>query len=208
MPEVRGQKPEVRGQRSENTAGRFFQRTLIGFFLFFCFLNSDFCDLAHATELKIGYVAIGKIFDGYERTKQNDAVLEKRGKAKEAELEARVNDLKKMRQNLELLNDAAREAKAREIEERSDELQRFRKNTARELQRDRDKIAQEILCDIQRTIDDFAKANGFALVLDQRSLVFAQPVYDVTDAVLQLLNSRSAAPSVPAPAAAKPAARQ
>ena len=161
---------------------------------------------AFAAELKIGYVNIGKLFDGYERTKQNDAVLEKQGKGKQAELEARVNDLKKMRQNLELLNDSAREAKAREIEERADELQRFRKNAARELQRERDKIAQAILQDIQRAIDDFAKANGFSLVMDQRSLVFAQPAYDVTAPVLQLLNSRLAAPS--APAAPKPAAKQ
>ena len=167
-----------------------------------------FVPCVEAAEFKIGYVNIGKIFDGYERTKQNDAALEKKGKAKEAELEARVNDLKKMRQNLELLNDSAREAKAREIEERADELQRFRKNTARELQHERDQIGQEILRDIQRAVDDFAKANGFAIILDQRSLVYAQPVYDVTDQILQLLNSRSAAPSAPAPAAPRPAARQ
>lgn len=152
---------------------------------------------AFAAEYKIGYVNIGKLFDEYERTKQNDAALEKQGKNKEAELEARVNDLKKMRQNLELLNDSAREAKAREIEERSDELQRFRKSAARELQRERDRIAREILRDIQRAIDDYAKANGFSLVMDQRGLVFAQPAYDVTAQVLQLLNSRSAAPSAP-----------
>ncbi len=162
--------------------------------------------VAFAAELKIGYVNIGKLFDGYERTKQNDAALEKQGKAKEAELEGRVNDLKKMRQNLELLNDSARDAKAREIEERSDELQRFRKNAARELQRARDKIAQEILLDIQHAIDDFAKANGFSFIMDQRGLVFSQPAYDVTAPVLALLNSRSAAPS--AATAPKPEAKQ
>lgn len=165
------------------------------------------CSIAGASEFKLGYVNIGKIFDSYDRTKQQDSVLEKRGKAKEAELESRVNDLKKMRQNLELLNDSAREAKAKEIEERSDDLQRFRNNTARDLRRDRDKIAQEILRDIQAAIDDYAKANGFSVILDQRSLVYAQQSFDVTDQVLQLLNSRAAAPSAPA-AAAKPAARQ
>ncbi len=180
----------------------------VGFFMFLAPVFCAFSGAVEAAELKIGYVNIAKIFDGYERTKQQDASLEKRGKSKEAELEARVNELKKMRQNLELLNDAAREAKAREIEERSDDLQRFRNNTARELKRDRDKIAQEILRDIQRAIDDFAKANGFSFILDQRSLVYAQPGYDVTGQILQLLNSRSAAPSAPAPASPpKPAAR-
>jgi len=180
----------------------------VGFFMFLAPVFCAFSSAIEAAEFKIGYVNIGKIFDDYERTKQQDAFLEKRGKSKEAELEARVNDLKKMRQNLELLNDAAREAKAREIEERSDDLQRFRNNTARELKRDRDKIAQEILRDIQHAIDDFAKANGFSVILDQRSLVYAQQGYDVTDQILQLLNSRSAAPSAPAPALPKPAAKQ
>ncbi|MBI4341545.1 MAG: OmpH family outer membrane protein [Candidatus Omnitrophica bacterium] len=145
--------------------------------------------------MKIGYVNLAKVFDGYERTKAQDAALEKRGKAKEAELEARVNALKKIRQSLELLNDAAREAKSREVEEQSEELQRFRASTARDLRRDRDKLAQEILKDIQKAIDEYAKANGFALILDQRGLFYAQSGYDVTDGVLKLLNSRLAAPA-------------
>jgi outer membrane protein len=163
-----------------------------------CFLTASWGPLAGAQELKIGYVNIGKVFDGYDRTKASDAMLEKKGKAKEAELEGRVNELKKMRQGLELLNDASREAKGREIEARSDELQRFRKNTARDLRAERDRIAQDILKDIQRGIDDFAKKNGYAFIYDQRSLLYAQPANDVTDEVLQLLNSRGQ------PAAQKP----
>ena len=154
---------------------------------------------AQAQELKIGYVNIGRVFDGYERTKASDAVLEKKGKQKEAELEGRVNELKKMRQGLELLNDASREAKGREIEARADELQRFRKNTARDLRAERDQIAQQILKDIQQGIDQYAKTNGYAFIYDQRSLLYAQPTNDVTDQVLQLLNAKA-----PAAAPAKP----
>ena len=159
-----------------------------------------FAHTTHAAEIKIGYVNLAKVFDGYERTKSQDAALEKRGKTKEAELETRVNELKKMRQSLELLNDAARDTKNREVEEKSDELQRFRTNTARDLRRDRDQMAQEILKDIQKAIDDYAKANGFAVIFDQRGLFYAQPAYNVTDEVLKLLNSRFATPPVLAPA--------
>lgn len=151
------------------------------------------CLTVEAQELKIGFVNLAKVFDGYERTKVSEAALEQRGKQKEAELEGRMNELKKLRQNLELLNNDAREAKAREIEEKSEELQRFRNATARDLGRDRDKTARDLLKAIQDGIDNFAKANGFTLILDSRSLLYGLPAIDVTDPVLQTLNSQGKA---------------
>ena len=148
-----------------------------------------------AAELKIGYVDVAKVFDGYQRTKASDATLEKKGKEKEAEFEGRMNELKKLRQNLELLNSEAREAKTKEIEEKSEELQRFRNNTARDLSRERDKIASELLKDIQKGIEDYAKANDFSLILDARSVLYGQEAYVVTDEVLAALNKRAAAPA-------------
>ena len=152
------------------------------------------CPTAGAEELKIGYVDLSKIFDGFERTKASDATLEGKGKQKEAELEGRMNELKKLRQSLELLNDQAREAKTKEIEEKADELQRFRTNTARDLRRERDNIAKQILAEIQRGVEEYAKANGFSLILDERSLLYGQQTYDVTDEILKMLNSRLTKP--------------
>jgi outer membrane protein len=170
----------------------------LGVLVAFCLLPSAYCPLAFAQELKIGYVNLAKVFDGYERTKASEATLEKQGKAKEAELEGRMTELKKLRQNLELLNNEAREAKSREIEEKSEELQRFRNAAARDLGRDRDRVARDLLKAIQDGIDSYAKANGFTLVLDSRSLLYAMPAQDVTDGVLKLLNGQAAAkPATP-----------
>ena len=155
------------------------------------------CPVAHAQELKLGYVNLAKVFDGYERTKASDAALEKQGKLKEGELESRMAELKKLRQSLELLGDEAREAKSREIEEKAEELQRFRNATARDLGRERDRTARDILQAIQDSVDSYAKANGFTLVLDSRSLLYAAPAQDVTDEVLKLLNGQAAAKPKP-----------
>jgi len=165
----------------------------------FCLLLSVCCPLVEADELKIGYVNLARVFDEYERTKTTDAMLEKKGKQKETELEAKLNELKKLRQSLELLSDEAREAKSREIEEKSEELQRFRTSTARDLRRERDRIAREILEEIQRGIAEHAKANGFSLIVDERSLLYGQPAYDVTTNILKLLNSRAARPARASP---------
>ena len=153
--------------------------------------------LLWAAELKVGYVDVAKVFDGYQRTKASDATLEKKGKEKEAEFEGRMNELKKLRQNLELLNNEAREAKSKEIEEKTEELQRFRNNTARDLSRERDKIASELLKEIQKNIEAYAKANGFSLLLDARSVLSGQEALDVTDEVLAGMNKRPSSPAAP-----------
>jgi outer membrane protein len=148
-----------------------------------------------AAEGKIGYINLAKLFDEYDRTKAMDAQLEKKGQQKDGELQGRVGELKKLREGLELLNDQAREAKAREIEQKTDDLQRFRTSTARDLRRERDKIAQQLLKDIEAKVQDFAKANGFAVILDSRSLLFGQDAMDVTDEVLAVLNNKAAKPA-------------
>jgi len=158
-----------------------------------CPISPALRSTAWAAEAKIGYVDIGKVFEGYQRTKASDATLERQGKQKEAEFEARMAELKKLRQSLELLNDASKEAKAREVEEKAEELQRFRTNTARTLRRERDRITKEILKEIQQVVEQYAKTNNFAMVLDERSLLYGVPAHDLTNDILKMLNSRVAA---------------
>ena len=148
------------------------------------------CPLVGADEFKVAYVNVGKLFDAYERTKASEAVLEKKGKQKEAEMEGRVTELKKLRESLELLNDKAREAKAREIEAKADELKRFRANTARDLRSERDDIAEQILKEIQTVVTEYGKQHQFSLILDERTMLYGQATFDATDEILTLLNSR------------------
>ncbi len=148
---------------------------------------------AAAQDLKMGYVNVPQVFDGYDRTKAYEVGLEKKGKQKETELEGRMSELKKLRESLELLSDQARDAKLREIEEKADAIKRFRANTARDLSRERDKMAGEILKEIQTAVEEYAKTNNFSFILDERSVLFGQPVYDVTAEILKILNSRFAA---------------
>ena len=158
--------------------------------LFTCPMSHVPCPIALADEFKVAYVNVGKLFDAYERTKASEAVLEKKGKQKEAEMEGRVTELKKLRESLELLNDKAREAKAREIEAKADELKRFRANTARDLRGERDDIAEQILKEIQTVVTEYGKQHQFSLILDERTMLYGQATYDATDEILTLLNSR------------------
>jgi outer membrane protein len=153
----------------------------------------------HAAELKLGYVNLAKLFDTYQRTKESEQVLAKKGEGKEAQLKGQAAELKKLRDNLELLNAPARETKLKEIEEKSDAFQQLKTRTERDLVRERNQMAKTILDEIEQTVTDYAKANAFSLIVDQRSLLYGQEAYDLTDELLKVLNARYAKP-----AAAKP----
>src|SRR5437773_2314662 len=88
---------------------------------------------AAAQDMKMGYVNLGKVFDQYDRTKESEGGLEQRGKQKEAQLQGQLDELKKLRDGLELLNDQSREAKTRELEEKSDRFKRNKEQSEREL---------------------------------------------------------------------------
>jgi len=141
-------------------------------------------------------VDLGKVFDGYQATKESDQFLEQKGRQKQTELEGRVTELKKLRESLELLNDQAREARAKELEEKSDEFQRLKSKSQRDLLGERNRIARTILQEIEKAVAEYAKANGFSVILDERSLLYGEAVFDVTDEVLRLLNERYAARTV------------
>lgn len=145
-----------------------------------------------AQELKIGSVNVAKLFDEYERTKQLDRALEQKGQQKETELSQKVGELKKLREGLELLNEDARASRQLQAEERADELQRFRRHTAQQLRRERDEAAQSILQEIEQVVQEYAAGNGFAFILDGRSILYGTATSDVTGEVLTRLNARFA----------------
>ena len=156
-----------------------------------------------AAELRLGYVNVGKVFDEYQGTKDSEAGLESRGKQKQAQLEAQFNALKDMRKDLEVASDQAREQKAQEIETKADEFKRQKTRAERELMTQRNQVARKILDEINGVVTEYAKANSFSLILDQRSVVYGQDIYDVTDEILKTLNERYAAKAGAAAAAKK-----
>ena len=149
--------------------------------------------VAAAEGVKIGYVNLGKLFDNYERTKASEQVLEQKGKQKQAELQGRLSELNKLRQNLDLLSDQAKASKSKELEEKSDAFQQLKTRSERDLLRERNEVAKGIFDEIDKMVSDYATANGYSLVLDQRALLFGAGANDVTDEVLKTLNDRYAA---------------
>lgn len=158
---------------------------------------------AFSQELKIGFVDVEKAFNEYEVTKQNDARLKEEGKAKTNERTGMVEEIKKLREEAELLSEEARKEKEKSIEDKMKMLREFDERTKDELRSKRDFLLKKIFDDIRETIEEVGKAENYSLILNDRALLYKQDAFDMTSKVVQKLNekaSKKAAETPPAEA--------
>jgi outer membrane protein len=101
-----------------------------------------------------------------------------------------VDNIKNMKNELELLSDNEKQKKQDLIDTEVRKLQDFDKEAKEGLQRERDDMVREILKEIDAVIKDYASKNGFTLVLNNRVLVYAEEQYDITKEILNILNSK------------------
>ena len=161
-----------------------------------------------AQDLKIGYVDVEKVFNGYEITKQNDAKLKEEGKSKTSERSAKVDEIKKLKEEVELLSEEARKDKEVVIEEKLKVLREFDEKAKSELRSKRDFLLKKIFDDIRKTIEEIGKAQNYSLIFNDRALLYKMDSYDITDQVVKKMNEKAkedaSKKSKEAPAEAQP----
>jgi outer membrane protein len=164
----------------------------LGLTLFIAFLTAAFAAaFVYAAELKIGYIDAIKVFDNYEKTKEQDKILEQQSDKKKQEREKLVNEVRKMKDELDVLSSKAKEQKQAQIDEKLKNLQDYDQKTRTELGQQRDKMARDILKEIEQIVNKYAEDNGYNIILNSRTLVYGQQQYDLTDKILELLNSKN-----------------
>ena len=147
---------------------------------------------AQAAEDKIGTVDLARVFDEYQKTKEFDKNLEAKGAAKQADRDQRVAEVKKMRDEAELLSAKAKEEKQAAIDEKIKALQDFDRTTRDALRKERDGMVRDILKEIEVVIQDFGKAQGYGYIFNDRVLVFKSEQNDLTPQVIKVLNDNYA----------------
>jgi outer membrane protein len=146
------------------------------------------CEKAFAKELKIGYVDLAKVFDEYKKTKDSEKVLEEKGKSKEAERNRLVDEVKKLKDEQALLSEKAKAEKQGAIDMKIKALQDYDSKARNELIKDRNDMLGGIMKDIEKIVNDYAKASGYDVVLNSRMLLYGAEQYDLTAEVLSRLN--------------------
>ena len=186
--------------------------------MFLIGLISAFCALvAGAAELKVATVDLDKVFSAHPRTQSAEADLKKAEETIQSEMEAMVTEGRALEESVTklreaaknpLLTDDARMKKRNEAEEKLTELQEFqlrvRRTQETKLKQMREQVAktrQTIVDELMVTVTNFAKAEGYDLVLDRSGMTmnmipfvsYANPELDVTDKLIGKLKENISA---------------
>lgn len=144
--------------------------------------------------------------DGEKAREQIRAKFEPRSK----EIEAAGADVQKLREQLQKTANAisaeAREKLSREIDDKNKKLQWESEDFQSDLQQEEQKLVGEIGQRMIQIIDEHAKANGYAVVLDVSSqaspVLWAATGIDITVDIVQLYDKKHGAGAAATPAAA------
>ena len=171
---------------------------------------------AGAAELRVATVDLDKVFTAHPKTQAAEAELKKAEEAIQGEMEKMLAEGRALEETAAklidaarnpMLNEEARLKKRDEAEDKKTELQEFqvrvRRTQETKLKQMREqlmKTRQGIVDELTVAVADFAKAEGYDLVLDRSGmtmnavpmLVYSNPELDVTDRLIERLKAGAA----------------
>ena len=137
---------------------------------------------------KVGYVDLSHIFDEYGKTKEYDAVLEKKHTEYEDARNKKLDKIREEQGKLALLKEDEKVKLQESIDKDKADLLEFDRQQQTDLKKQRDEKIREILLEIEKIVHDFAEKEKFALILNYRVLIYGDKTMDLTEKVLKLLN--------------------
>lgn len=161
-------------------------------FLAFITLFASHAMAADAPSAKYAYVDVAKVFDEYQKTKDNDQVLQSAGKKKEMERDSLVHEIRQLKDELVLLRDDAKAKKQEQMEAKVKALQEFDQSVRQGLGEQRNQVVRDIFKDIDDAVQRYGQRKGLDLILNERSLVYRNTQFDISKEVLADLNKEYA----------------
>lgn len=158
--------------------------------LVFMFLLPGAGNIFAESQGKIGYIDLSRSFDEYKKTKDFDKELESKGDMKQQEREKVVQEIRKMREELELMNKSAREKKETDIEAKIKSLQDFDQEAKTDLTKERDNMVKDILKEMSDVIKEYGEKNGYSIILNDRVLLYGDSGMDLTNEIIKILNDK------------------
>ena len=172
---------------------------------------------APSTGNKVGIINIQQAILLTNEGKRDLEALDKKFETPRTNLQSLQKEVADMQNQLKTqgdkLNDEARAKLAKDIESKQKTLQRDLEDAQNDYQTQSNEIAQRIGTKLMQSLDNYAKQNGFAVVIDvssqQSPVLWAAQSVDITKPVIDAYNvvsgvpapSPSAKPASPAPTA-------
>ncbi|NQT28421.1 MAG: OmpH family outer membrane protein [Candidatus Omnitrophica bacterium] len=153
-------------------------------------LMMSFSSTCFSKDLKIGYVDIFKVFNDYEKTKDYDKNLEKNKEVAEKKLKEKKEIIEKLQSKLSLIKE---DEKAKEEEKLNKEVNEYRdleREAFTDIKKERDERMKDIVEDIDGIVKEYAKDNGFDLVVNSNTVLYGADTMDLTDEILKISNKK------------------
>lgn len=141
-----------------------------------------------AKEMKIAFVDLAQLFDKYQKTKEYDASLQKKGEGFQKQRDDMIAKIQSAQGKLAVLKDDEKQKLQADIDKQKNELIEFDKDKRTELAKERDEKVREILLEIERIVSDIAKKEGYDYILNDRVLIYGDQTQNLTERVLKSLN--------------------
>jgi outer membrane protein len=167
-----------------------------------------------ATGTKIGTINVeGAIFASNEGQRDFDT-LSKKLEPKQNELKAKNDEIDGLKKQLntqgDKLNDETKNSLAKQIETKQKALERDAQDAQEDARNQENEIAQRILQKMAPMIVDYAKNNGFALIIDASTnnqwpngpVLWNSGSLDITKPIVDAYNAKSGVPAPVRPAGA------
>lgn len=153
--------------------------------------------LGASAELKIGYINSDRILQEYEGTKQAEEKMKKEYAKWEQEATERQKKMKDMKDQLDkqslLLSAERKKELEAQFEKEYIDYQKFLQEKfgqQGDAYKKNDELLKPIIDRINVILDKIAKNENYDFILDSRGgVVYAKKAYDLTDKVIQALNS-------------------
>jgi outer membrane protein len=143
---------------------------------------------------KIGLFDIQKVLQLSEAGKEAKEQLSVKAGKYEAEKNAREEELKKLKVDLEkqglLLSDSARASKERDYQQRFKEIQRFLKDAQDDMQTKNEEYTSKIVEEIFKVAQEYGRKNAYTVIFNKgESMVYMDPSADLTEEILKAYNA-------------------
>jgi outer membrane protein len=146
---------------------------------------------------KIGTVNFQKIFDSSTTGKQVREEINQEGQRMEADLKQKGEEIKALEQLLErdagVMSKDARDEKKWQLDRKIDDVKALKRKYDRQIQELQVRLVNQVRKDVLGIIQTYGKKEGYLLIIEDISVVYAPQTIDVTDKIIQLYNNDQSA---------------
>ncbi len=149
---------------------------------------------AETQEFKIGFIDLQKVFAETEEFKQTFQELRRIQQSKSDEIKQKERELKQREYELEVKMEMVPEDSANQLRqgfiEDVKEFQNLLRSENEEFEKEKAKKLEPINMKLKSIIESIAKSENYAFVFKLSDLIYANPKYDITAKVIEMMNKQ------------------